>query len=64
MKNPLGFDIINKTRKREKKNMLRMTGNGKGEYKENGLEIVCEIKTVNNRYLDLSVKAPRILSGI
>ena len=44
--------------------MLSMTGYGKGEYKENGLEIVCEIKTVNNRYLDLSVKAPRILSGL
>lgn len=44
--------------------MLSMTGYGKGEYKENGLEIVCEIKTVNNRYLDLSVKSPRILSGL
>ena len=44
--------------------MLSMTGYGKGEYKQNGLEIVCEIKTVNNRYLDLSVKAPRILSGL
>lgn len=43
--------------------MLSMTGYGKGEYKEGGLEIVCEIKTVNNRYLDVSVKVPRIFSG-
>ena len=40
--------------------MLSMTGYGKGEYKENGIELVCEIKTVNNRYLDLSLKMPRI----
>ena len=43
--------------------MFSMTGYGKGEYKENGVEIVCEIKTVNNRYLDVSVKAPKIFSG-
>ena len=42
--------------------MLSMTGYGKGEYKENGVEITCEIKTVNNRYLDISVKAPKIFS--
>ena len=40
--------------------MLSMTGYGKGEYTQEGLEIVCEIKTVNNRYLDVSIKAPRI----
>jgi len=40
--------------------MLSMTGYGKGEYKEGGLELTCEIKTVNNRYLDVSVKAPKI----
>ena len=40
--------------------MLSMTGYGKGEYKEGGLELTCEIKTVNNRYLDVSVKMPRI----
>lgn len=44
--------------------MLSMTGYGKGEYKENGLEITCEIKTVNNRYLDVSVKAPKLFSGL
>lgn len=40
--------------------MFSMTGYGKGEWKEDGLELTCEIKTVNNRYLDVSVKAPKI----
>ena len=43
--------------------MLSMTGYGKGEYKQGGLEITCEIKTVNNRYLDVSVKAPRVFTA-
>lgn len=43
--------------------MLSMTGYGKGEYKEGGLELVCEIKTVNNRYLDVSLKMPRIFTA-
>ena len=42
--------------------MLSMTGYGKGEYVEGGLELTCEIKTVNNRYLDVSIKAPRIFA--
>ncbi len=42
--------------------MLSMTGYGKGEYVKDGIELTCEIKTVNNRYLDVSVKAPRIFS--
>lgn len=37
-----------------------MTGFGRGEYKEGGIELNVEIKTVNNRYLDVSVKCPRI----
>lgn len=37
-----------------------MTGYGKGAYEEDGVELTCEIKTVNNRYLDVSVKAPRV----
>ena len=37
-----------------------MTGYGKGEYKRNGVELTVEIKTVNNRFLDVSVRAPRI----
>ena len=40
--------------------MLSMTGYGRGEYKQGGVELTVEIKTVNNRYLDASVKAPRI----
>ena len=44
--------------------MLSMTGYGKGAYDENGVELTCEIKTVNNRYLDVSIKAPRIFSAL
>ena len=40
--------------------MLSMTGYGRGEYREGGIELTVEIKTVNNRYLDVSVKCPRI----
>ncbi len=43
--------------------MLSMTGYGKGAYDENGVELTCEIKTVNNRYLDVSIKAPRIFAA-
>lgn len=40
--------------------MISMTGYGKGEYKANGIELTVEIKTVNNRFLDVSIKSPRI----
>lgn len=40
--------------------MLSMTGYGRGEYKQNGIELTVEIKTVNNRYLDAAVKCPKI----
>ncbi len=43
--------------------MISMTGYGKGEYKEGGIELTCEIKTVNNRYLDITVKSPRIFTA-
>ena len=39
--------------------MYSMTGYGKGEYKENGIELTVEIKTVNNRFLDVSLKRSR-----
>ncbi len=39
--------------------MYSMTGYGKGEYRENGIELVVEIKTVNNRFLDILPKYPR-----
>ena len=40
--------------------MFSMTGYGKGEYREGGIELTVEIKTVNNRYLDVSFKSPKI----
>ena len=43
--------------------MLSMTGYGRGEYKQGGVELTVEIKTVNNRYLDVAIKAPRIFAA-
>ncbi len=43
--------------------MFSMTGYGKGEYKKEGVEMTVEIKTVNNRYLDISVKGPKIFNA-
>lgn len=43
--------------------MYSMTGFGRGESKEGGVELTVEIKTVNNRYLDVTVKSPRVLSA-
>ncbi len=43
--------------------MYSMTGYGRGEYKAGGVELTVEIKTVNNRYLDASVKCPRIFNA-
>lgn len=43
--------------------MLSMTGYGRGEYREGGIELSVEIKTVNNRYLDAVIKAPRIFAA-
>ena len=40
--------------------MYSMTGYGKGVYCEGGLELTVEVKSVNNRYLDLAIKSPRI----
>ncbi len=39
--------------------MSSMTGYGKAEYCENGLTLIVEMKTVNNRTLDLNTKVPR-----
>ena len=36
-----------------------MTGFGRGEVKKDDKEITIEIKTLNNRYLDISVKTPK-----
>ncbi len=39
--------------------MRSMTGYGKAEHSENGINLVVEIKTVNNRNFDLNLKTPR-----
>ena len=36
-----------------------MTGYGRAEYFENGLDVLVEIKTVNNRNFDFNGKMPR-----
>ena len=43
--------------------MFSMTGYGKGEYKAEGIDMTVEIKTVNNRYLDISVKSPKVFNA-
>ena len=43
--------------------MFSMTGFGKGEYKADGIEISVEVKTVNNRYLDVALKSPKIFNA-
>jgi len=39
--------------------MLSMTGYGRAEYCESGINLVVEIKTVNNRNFDFNCKTPR-----
>ena len=39
--------------------MKSMTGYGKAEYKQNGISVSVELRTVNNRFLDLNAKYPR-----
>jgi uncharacterized protein (TIGR00255 family) len=39
-----------------------MTGFGRGEYEENGRGYTVEIKSVNHRYSDVSIKMPRQMS--
>ncbi|MEG6567853.1 YicC/YloC family endoribonuclease [Thermoanaerobacterium saccharolyticum] len=41
-----------------------MTGFGRGEANENGFHVLVEIKTLNHRFLDLSLKLPKVLSGL
>lgn len=40
--------------------MKSMTGYGRCAVSEYGIELTAEVKSVNNRFLDLSVKSPRI----
>ena len=44
--------------------MLSMTGYGRADYNEEGLNLVVEIKTVNNRNLDLNCKMPRMFMSL
>ena len=39
--------------------MFSMTGYGRAEYNENGVNLLVEIKTVNNRNFDFNAKTPR-----
>ena len=40
--------------------MYSMTGYGRAEYNENGVDLIAEIRTVNNRNFDFNSKMPRI----
>ena len=40
--------------------MKSMTGYGRGVVNKDGVELTAEVKSVNNRFLDISVKCPRI----
>lgn len=40
-----------------------MTGYGRGEYAENGLRAIAEIRSVNSRFVEISVKLPREFSA-
>lgn len=44
--------------------MYSMTGYGRAEYKGDGITFVVEIKSVNNRNLDITAKLPRALIGM
>lgn len=44
--------------------MLSMTGYGRAEYSENGINLIVELKTVNNRNFDLNCKTPRAFIAI
>lgn len=45
--------------------MIRsMTGYGKGEYAEDSIQFTVEVKSVNHRYSDLSIRMPKIISSL
>lgn len=41
-----------------------MTGYGRGEISENGFHVCVEIKTLNHRFLDVSLRLPKPLSAL
>src|SRR5690625_3243380 len=40
-----------------------MTGFGRGETSSNGISVAVELKTVNSRYLDISLRLPQMIQG-
>ena len=44
--------------------MLSMTGYGKGICKKDGVELTAEVRSVNNRFLDIAVKSPRVFLSL
>lgn len=44
--------------------MYSMTGYGKAEYSGNGIELTVELKTVNNRFLEIVAKYPRMFISL
>ncbi|MFQ5638115.1 MAG: YicC/YloC family endoribonuclease [bacterium] len=40
-----------------------MTGFGRGEYKENGFEVLVEIRSLNHRFLDVEIRSPKAVLG-
>jgi uncharacterized protein (TIGR00255 family) len=44
--------------------LYSMTGYGKGEAQQDGISLSVEIKTVNHRYADITVKLPRTLMAL
>ncbi len=44
--------------------MLSMTGYGKGEARQDDVTVTVEIKTVNHRHIDISVKLPRTFASL
>jgi uncharacterized protein (TIGR00255 family) len=44
--------------------VMSMTGFGRGKAEDNNREITIELKTVNNRYLDINLRMPRSLSTL
>lgn len=39
--------------------IVSMTGFGRGEYREDGLEVLVEIRSLNHRFLDVEIRVPK-----
>ena len=44
--------------------VLSMTGFGRGKAKDDSRELTIELKTVNHRYLDISLRMPRVMNAL